>query len=76
MSRVGDAGSEIEMQSPVGQVRAATWAPENSEVPEGGNSDETPPTAAERKVSQFRGRQIQMMAISLTHTMSPIGPNR
>ena len=64
MSRVEDPELEIEMQGPVGQAERASSTLEIPEVANGGNLDKAPLTPTERKASQFRGRQIQMMAIS------------
>jgi hypothetical protein len=74
MSRVGDDTPEIEMQGPVDHD-SAEESSSTVEKPEGGSSvnGETPtnsiPKETPRKASQFRGRQIQMMAISISRTV-------
>ena len=75
MSNVEDPELEIEMQGPVAQAEGASSTLEIPEVPNGVNLEKAALTPTERKASQFRGRQIQMMAISLTPTRSRIGPN-
>jgi hypothetical protein len=74
MSRVGDDTPEIEMQSPVDHDDPAEGSSSTVEKPEGDSSadGETPnsiPKEAPRKASQFRGRQIEMMAISISRTV-------
>src|SRR5271170_4814056 len=74
MSRVGDDTPEIEMQSPVDHDPAEGSSSTvekregdstvNGETPTDSTTKETP-----RKASQFRGRQIQMMAISISRTV-------
>src|ERR1700685_84181 len=74
MSRVGDDTPEIEMQSPLDHD-PAKGSSSTVEKPEGGSSvnGETPtnsiPKEMLRKASHFRGRQIQMMAISISRTV-------
>src|SRR5271154_2770318 len=74
MSRVGDDRSEIEMQSPVDHD-PAEGSSSTVEKTEGDSTvnGETPtdstPKETPRKASQFRGRQIQMMAISISRTV-------
>lgn len=66
MSRVGQTETEIEMQEPTDEVERASATPENSHVQIEKVTDETA-AATKRKANEFRGRQVQMMAISLRH---------
>jgi hypothetical protein len=69
MSRAGDDEPEIELQSRDAPAEVDTSNTVNPDVANEGNSvNGEPPTATEtpRKANEFRGRQIQMMAISLS----------
>ena len=73
MSRFGDEDAEFEMQSRVDQSEVANSTAENPTLRNDGNSehgDSPTPTETEtpRKANEFRGRQIQMMAISMCPT--------
>jgi hypothetical protein len=74
MSRLGDDTPEIEMQYPVVHD-PAEGSSSTIEKPEGDSSvnGETPtgstPKETPRKANQFRGRQIQMMAISISRSV-------
>jgi len=72
MSRVGDDTPEIEMQSAVDRDPAeGSSSPVQMPEKDSTVNGETPTHSTKeipRKPSQFRGRQIQMMAISISRT--------
>jgi hypothetical protein len=69
MSRSGDDEREIELQTRDAPAEVASSNTAHPEVADDGNSvkvEPPTPTEAPRKANEFRGRQIQMMAISLS----------
>jgi len=74
MSRVGDDTPEIEMmhsaidRDPGEGSSSPVQKPEKDSTVNGETPADSTPKEIPRKANQFRGRQIQMMAISISRT--------